>query len=106
MRGWGVLSQGTRALQSLRRYMYLRIECAAGNSPPSNKNKKRTAHYARDEYLKGQVQNSGRVDSFTHRENNKFYYVVTREDKGDREGIPHTHPIPQVIRLELFLESG
>ena len=29
-----------------------------------------------------------------------------REDKGDREGIPHTHPIPQVIRLELFLESG
>ena len=26
-----------------------------------------------------------------------------REDKGDREGIPHTHPIPQVIRLELFL---
>ena len=30
----------------------------------------------------------------------------TREDKGDREGIPHTHPIPQVIRLELFLESG
>ena len=30
----------------------------------------------------------------------------TREDKGDREGIPHTHPIPYVIRLELFLESG
>ena len=29
--------------------------------------------------------------------------VQTREDKGDREGIPHTHPIPQVIRLELFL---
>ena len=29
-----------------------------------------------------------------------------REDKGDREGIPHTYPIPQVIRLELFLESG
>ena len=29
-----------------------------------------------------------------------------REDKGDREGIPHTHPIPYVIRLELFLESG
>ena len=22
------------------------------------------------------------------------------------EGIPHTHPIPQVIRLELCLESG
>ena len=22
----------------------------------------------------------------------------SREDKGDREGIPHTHPIPQVIR--------
>ena len=36
-------------------------------------------------------------------------YMVTREDKGDREGIPHTHPIdpiPLVIRLELFLESG
>ena len=31
---------------------------------------------------------------------------ITREDKGDREGIPHIHPIPQVIRLELFLESG
>ena len=29
--------------------------------------------------------------------------VKPREDKGDREGIPHTHPIPQVIRLELFL---
>ena len=27
----------------------------------------------------------------------------TREDKGNREGIPHTYPIPQVIRLELFL---
>ena len=26
-----------------------------------------------------------------------------REDKGDRDGIPHTLPIPQVIRLELFL---
>ena len=32
------------------------------------------------------------------------YSLRTREDKGDREGIPHTHPIPQVIRLELFLE--
>ena len=31
------------------------------------------------------------------------YRVYTREDKGDREGIPHTHPIPYVIRLELFL---
>ena len=29
-----------------------------------------------------------------------------REDKGDREGILRTHPIPYVIRLELFLESG
>ena len=29
--------------------------------------------------------------------------IITREDKGDREGIPHTHPIPKVIRLELFL---
>ena len=29
--------------------------------------------------------------------------LVTREDKRDREGIPYTHPIPQVIRLELFL---
>ena len=29
-----------------------------------------------------------------------------REDKGDKEGITHTHPIPSVIRLELFLESG
>ena len=26
--------------------------------------------------------------------------------KGDREGITHTHPIPSVIRLELFWESG
>ena len=33
-------------------------------------------------------------------------YSPAREDKGDREGIPNTHPIPQVIRLELFLESG
>ena len=32
--------------------------------------------------------------------------ILTRENKGDREGIPHTHPISQVIRLELFLESG
>ena len=29
-----------------------------------------------------------------------------RDYKGDGEGIPHIHPIPQVIRLELFLESG
>ena len=28
----------------------------------------------------------------------------TKEDKGVREGIPHTHPIPWAIRLELFLE--
>ena len=28
---------------------------------------------------------------------------IAREDKGEREGIPHTHPIPKVIRLELFL---
>ena len=21
-------------------------------------------------------------------------YIIAREDKGDREGIPHTHPIP------------
>ena len=33
-------------------------------------------------------------------------FPKAREDKGDREGIPHTHPIPWVIRLELFLESG
>ena len=45
----------------------------------ATKIKKRTAHYARDEYLKGQLQNSGRVDSFTHRENNKFYYVVSNK---------------------------
>ena len=32
-----------------------------------------------------------------------FMYLYAREDKGDREGIPHTHPIPLVIRLELFL---
>ena len=32
--------------------------------------------------------------------------VTSREDNGNREGIPHTHPIPQVIRLDLFLESG
>ena len=30
-------------------------------------------------------------------------YSRPREDKGDREGISHTH---QVIRLDLFLESG
>ena len=29
--------------------------------------------------------------------------LSSREDKGDREGIPDTHPIPYVIRLELFL---
>ena len=33
-------------------------------------------------------------------------WALAREDKRDREGIPYTHPIPQVIRLELFLESG
>ena len=31
--------------------------------------------------------------------------VQTREDKGDREGIPHTHPIPQVIRLDFFYKT-
>ena len=36
-----------------------------------------------------------------------FYFVFeAKEDKVDREGIPDTHPIPQVTRLELFLESG
>ena len=30
----------------------------------------------------------------------------SREDKGDREGLPHTHTIPQVILRELFLELG
>ena len=30
-------------------------------------------------------------------------YVLTREDKGDREGIP-PHTLFQLIRLELFLE--
>ena len=35
-----------------------------------------------------------------------YHRVKPREDKGDREGIPHTHPVPWVIRLELFLESG
>ena len=34
------------------------------------------------------------------------FWISAREDKGDRKGIRHTHPIPQVIRLELFLESG
>ena len=34
------------------------------------------------------------------------YKAKARQDKGDREGIPHTHPITLVIRLELFLESG
>ena len=34
-----------------------------------------------------------------------YHRVKPREDKGDREGIPHTHPVPWVIRLELFLES-
>ena len=32
--------------------------------------------------------------------------LVSREDKGDREGIPHKYPVPYVIRLELLLESG
>ena len=35
-----------------------------------------------------------------------FHCIKLRDYKGDREGIPHIHPIPQVIRLELFLESG
>ena len=30
-------------------------------------------------------------------------HFSTREDKGDREGIPHTQTNPQVILLELFL---
>ena len=36
----------------------------------------------------------------------RYRSIQAREDKGEREGIPHTHPTPQVIRLELFLESG
>ena len=35
-----------------------------------------------------------------------LYRYAPRDYKGDREGIPHIHPIPWVIRLELFLESG
>ena len=30
-----------------------------------------------------------------------FIYLYPREDKGDREGIPHTHPIP----FSLFVSS-
>ena len=33
----------------------------------------------------------------------RLFKFRTREVKGDSEGIPHTHPTPQVIRLELFL---
>ena len=29
--------------------------------------------------------------------------MTPREDKGEREGIPHTHPILKVIRLKIFL---
>ena len=38
--------------------------------------------------------------------NFRVFHALPREDKGDRGGIPNTHPIQQVIRLELFLESG
>ena len=30
----------------------------------------------------------------TQKQNRKRNYISTREDKGDREGILHTHPIP------------
>ena len=35
----------------------------------------------------------------------KIFYdrFSARDYKGDREAIPHIHPIPWVIRLELFL---
>ena len=36
-------------------------------------------------------------------ENTNLKENLSREDQGDREGIPHTHLIPQVIRLELFV---
>ena len=49
------------------------------------------------------IPDSKAHDFTFHKQN---YLIVSREDKGDREGIPHTHPIPKVIRLELFLESG
>ena len=35
--------------------------------------------------------------------NTIIFCPQSREDKGDREGIPHTHRIPQVISIELFL---
>ena len=35
-----------------------------------------------------------------------YIKLKPRDYKGDREDIPHTHPIPKVIRLELFLELG
>ena len=34
------------------------------------------------------------------------HIFISGDYKGDREGIPNIHPIPYVIRLELFLESG
>ena len=40
---------------------------------------------------------------FPMERNPRKHRVQAREDKGDREGILHTHPIQQVIRLELFL---
>ena len=33
-----------------------------------------------------------------------FLYITSREDKGDREGIPLHTLYPWAIRLELFLE--
>ena len=29
-----------------------------------------------------------------HEHQSKLKHILSREDKGEREGIPHTHPIP------------
>ena len=52
------------------------------------------------EALASTLQTSSRLFQFAENE------LKTREDRGDREGSPHTHPIPEVIRLELVLVSG
>ena len=42
----------------------------------------------------GDLKNTAMLIIFVHMSAKTAINDVTREDKGDREGIPHTHPIP------------
>ena len=44
--------------------------------------------------LQVQVRHYVTLAIICHEHQSKLKYILSREDKGNREGIPHTYPIP------------